>query len=216
MADFYPPYRATRGHEKGHVNHARDRGGETYHGVARNRWPNWEGWALIDQSIERSGRLTPLVAEQIEPMLERFYRVNFWDPIKGDDIPTQALAGLLFDIAVNQGTPWAGMYLQRALNALNRGGRDYPDLVPDSVIGPQTLGAVRAFLERRRGTVLRFGEEPRRVGGESILLAAVAFQKWQRWADITRDDESQEDFTNGWAVRGIQEVLDYLHNRGVL
>src|SRR3546814_11978000 len=40
-------------------------------------------------------------------------------------------------------------FLQRALNALNRNGRDWADLAVDRSIGPATLGALRALLRVR-------------------------------------------------------------------
>ena len=43
----------------------------------------------------------------------------------------------------------AATFLQRALTALNRNGKDYPDLVPDGRIGEQTLAALDGFLNAR-------------------------------------------------------------------
>jgi lysozyme family protein len=34
----------------------------------------------------------------------------------------------MFDIGVNQGIGYAGLFLQRSLNVLNHNGKDYPDL----------------------------------------------------------------------------------------
>ena len=46
------------------------------------------------------------------------------------------VAAELFDTGVNMGPAVAVTFLQRALTALNRNGKDYPDLVPDGRIGP--------------------------------------------------------------------------------
>ena len=35
--------------EGGYVNDPDDPGGETYKGIARNMWPDWAGWAIIDK-----------------------------------------------------------------------------------------------------------------------------------------------------------------------
>src|SRR3546814_12710294 len=56
---------------------------------------------------------------------------------------------LLFDTGVNMGPAVAVGFLQRALNALNRNGRDWADLAVDRSIGPATLGALRALLRVR-------------------------------------------------------------------
>jgi hypothetical protein len=53
-------------------------------------------------------------------------------------------------------------FLQRALTALNRNGRDYPDLVPDGRVGPSTLAALDTFLATRG-----------RTSGETVLLRAL-------------------------------------------
>ena len=59
------------------------------------------------------------------------------------------LAAELFDTGANMGPAVAATFLQRALTALNRSGRDYPDLVPDGRIGATTLAALDAFLKVR-------------------------------------------------------------------
>ena len=42
-----------------------------------------------------------------------------------------------------------GAFLQRALNALNNGGKDYGDIVADGAVGQATIGALQAFLRKR-------------------------------------------------------------------
>lgn len=215
-ADFYRAFNLTGGHEGGHVIHPDDRGGETYFGIARNRHPGWDGWRYVDAEMERSGILSASFNRSMMPVVWEFYEERFWTPIRGDEIPDDDIAVQLYDIAVNQGTSSAGCYLQRALNALNRAGRDFDDLVVDCKIGKRTISAARTFLERRASTKLRIGDEERQVGGKWILMGAIAFQKWRRWADIVTSDESQESFTNGWTVRGLQEIADVLHNAGAI
>jgi len=58
--------------EGGYVLHEvpGDTGGMTYAGIARNKNPQWPGWALVDKK-EFGGSLTPMVRE--------FYRTEFWD-----------------------------------------------------------------------------------------------------------------------------------------
>ena len=68
----------------------------------------------------------------------------------------------MFDTGVNMGPAVAATFLQRALTALNRNGKDYPDLVPEGRIGTQTLGALDAFLAGRGQST-----------GETVLLRAL-------------------------------------------
>ena len=64
----------------------------------------------------------------------------------------------------------AATFLQRALTALNRNGKDYPDLVPDGRVGTMTLFALDAFLAER-------GKD----GGERVLLRALEALQGERY-----------------------------------
>jgi lysozyme family protein len=69
----------------------------------------------------------------------RIYKVAFWDFMELDAIGALSpkVAAELFECGVNNGPAIAGMFLQRALNKLNNGGKFYPDLKDtDGVIGP--------------------------------------------------------------------------------
>ena len=65
------------------------------------------------------------------------YRRLYWLRPRFDEIAKRSarIAAELFDTGVNMGPAVAATFLQRALTALNRNGRDYPDLVPDGRIG---------------------------------------------------------------------------------
>ena len=51
MAIFNSAFQITMGNEGGYANNPADSGGETYKGIAKNYWPNWEGWTAVDQAI---------------------------------------------------------------------------------------------------------------------------------------------------------------------
>src|SRR3546814_1040255 len=80
------------------------------------------------------------------------YRRLYWLRPRFDAVAARApaLAAELYDTGVNMGPGVATGFLQRALNALNRGARDYPDLVRDSAIGAKTLAALDALLAQDR------------------------------------------------------------------
>ncbi|MFX4967331.1 glycosyl hydrolase 108 family protein, partial [Acinetobacter baumannii] len=79
------------------------------------------------------------------------YRRLYWEAPRFDAIAAHApgLAAELFDSGVNMGPAVEAAFLQRALNALNRGATDYPDMPVDGRIGAVTLAALAAFLKRR-------------------------------------------------------------------
>jgi len=98
-----------------------DSGGQTYAGIARNPNPHWEGWELIDK-----GETPP------KEIVRSFYKANFWDKIRGDELPV-GVDYLVYDFAVNAGVGRAVKTLQSAVGTN-----------PDGAIGPATLAAVKS------------------------------------------------------------------------
>lgn len=123
MADFKSAFEIMMRNEGGYVLHnvPGDRGGMTYAGIARNMQPQWPGWKLIDAKKEVP---TQLVRD--------FYKRDFWDTIRGDDIKHQAIAEAVFDFHVNTGRP------ARTLAQLVVGA------TPDGQFGPITVSLLNA------------------------------------------------------------------------
>ncbi len=122
MAEFDPAFERMILNEGGYVLHKvpGDRGGQTFAGIARRRWPDWEGWKIIDAGGTPDTHL-----------VRAFYREHFWDAIRGDEIEDQRVASTLFDFAVNAGTGTA-VHLAQIVVGVS----------PDGVIGPKTLNAL--------------------------------------------------------------------------
>jgi lysozyme family protein len=104
------------------------------------------------------------------------------------------VAAELFDTGVNMGPAVAATFLQRALTALNRNGRDYPDLVPDGRIGEHTLAALNAFLEVRG-----------QASGETVLLRALEALQGERYLRLAERRPANEAFLYGWLANRIGE-----------
>lgn len=104
---------------------------------------------------------------------------------------SQPIAEELFDTGVNLGlsipTPW----LQRALNALNRQHTDYPDIPVDGRIGPQTVGALRVYLNLRG------------ADGERNVLKLLNCLQGVHYLDITEARPANEAFINGWLINRV-------------
>lgn len=160
MTVFDKAYDLVLGHEGGYVNDPDDPGGETYKGVARNRWPHWSGWRSIDDIKSAYPREKWNKAMREHPPLQDnikdFYRGLFWDAIWGDELAklSPALATDMFDMAVNLGTGRATEFIQRACNALNNRGTLYPDIAVDGSFGPKTITAVRLCVSIRKAELL--------------------------------------------------------------
>jgi lysozyme family protein len=92
-----------------------DSGGETLWGIARNKNPHWDGWAIVDKY--KGGKNFPAVLKTI-PLLaklrQEFYKKDFWNRLRGDEILDQEIASKAYDTAVNVGVPPAVRFLQEA------------------------------------------------------------------------------------------------------
>ncbi len=99
MADFKIAYKLTAANEGGYSNVSGDNGGETYCGITRKNFPNWHGWEILRYYTMKHGQVLP----ELNILVEDFYKENFWDEIKGDNIESQELANQAYDFAVNAG-----------------------------------------------------------------------------------------------------------------
>ncbi|MEM1131432.1 MAG: glycosyl hydrolase 108 family protein [Pseudomonadota bacterium] len=160
--------------EGGYSNHPADRGGETRWGITK----------AVARQHGYQGAMRLLPREQAVDIYKRIYWLRPGFDHVANDAPQ--VAAELFDIAVNMGAGIAIGFLQRALNALNRGGRDYYDIVVDRVIGPKTLGALSYYIDQR-------GE-----AGESVLLRAIDSLQGARYIHLAESRPANEAFLYGW------------------
>lgn len=187
MADFKLAYQKTMGHEGGWAEDKDDSGGQTWRGIARNYHPDWKGWAIIDAiKLNRPVEVFEPLLSASEPLKEAvldFYKTEFWDVMKLDQVRFQSIAEEMFDTGVNMGTSIVVEFLQKSLNATNRNGRDYPDIDEDGKMGNQTLNILNGHP---------------RVGQ---VLKLLNCQQGMRYMDICRKKPSQEKFMNSWLSR---------------
>jgi lysozyme family protein len=122
-------------HEGELANHPYDRGGLTYRGIARNAWPQWEGWKYIDR-----GEKPPM------ELVRKFYYENFWVPLQCDKLP-EPIAIFLFDSAVGSGHVLPTRWLQRAIGAKDDGIVGHETIQKAQQARPQAV--VDSMLRRR-------------------------------------------------------------------
>jgi typhoid toxin secretion A len=156
-------------------NDARDTGGETFMGIARNKHPKWAGWALFDNWLDENSSDPP--PAELLGQVEEFYYREFWLPCKCDVIAVHSptIAGELFEASVNCGPGNGIKFLQRALNVLNSRGRIYPDLIEDGKMGSKTLEAVVKCLKKRPASLLY-----RCQNGEQYMY----YKQWSQHEDF--------------------------------
>ena len=166
--------------EGGYACHPADRGGPTKFGITE----------AVARAHGYAGAMMLLPREEAVAI----YRHLYWLRPRFDQVArrTVRVAAELFDTGANMGPAVAATFLQRALTALNRGGKDYPDLTPDGRVGPMTIAALDAFLAAR-------GPQ----GGETILLRALEALQGERYLRLAEKRPANEAFLYGWLANRI-------------
>lgn len=165
--------------EGGFVHHPADRGGPTRFGITE-AVARGEGYAGDMRHFTR-------------PAAAAIYRRIYWRRPALDRVAEQApqVAAELFDTGVNMGPAVAAGFLQRALNALNRGATDYPDVLLDGRIGAQTLAALARFLATRPDS------------GEAVLVKAMEALQGERYLSLAEQRPANEAFLYGWLANRL-------------
>ena len=115
--NFEQAFSAVIKHEGGYVDHPKDPGGATNLGVTIGTLSGWLGRPATKAEVRA------LTLATVKPI----YKKNYWDRIRGDDLPA-GLDYAVFDYAVNSGPSRAAISLQTIVGA-----------APDGKIGPLTL-----------------------------------------------------------------------------
>lgn len=167
MAQFFKAFDKTFGNEGGLTltNVKGDKGGMTFAGISRVYWPKWDGWELIDKGDKGSPELVGRVRQ--------FYRAQFWTPIKGDDIKSDAIASSIFDFAVNGGVVPAVKLAQLTCHC-----------APDGVMGPATIARLNLM-------------------DDALFEAVYTLQKIRHYAHICNENREQSKFLLGWVNRAL-------------
>ena len=168
--------------EGGFVDNPADKGGPTCFGIT--------------QAVARAhGYAGPMRALPRSEAVAVYFRL-YWARPRPEEVAKRSgrLAAELFDTGVNMGPAVAITFLQRALTALNRGGKDYPDLTPDGRIGPATLAALDTFLNVRGSS-----------SGEIVLLRALEALQGERYLRLAERRPANEAFLYGWLANRIGE-----------
>ncbi len=174
MADFNTAFQLMIAHEGGYVNDPDDPGGETYKGVARKIFSKWNGWTTVDILKRQSGFPANLDKDaELQGAVTDFYRVTFWDPMKGDQITDQEVASSIFDFGVNAGLSSSASLAQMVIGAK-----------ADGVIGPKSIEILNAF-------------------NSDHFLAAFTVAKIARYVNIVMKRPASRKYFYGWVCRAL-------------
>jgi len=108
-------------HEGGYVDHPRDPGGATNKGVTIGTLSDWLGRPATKAEVKA------LKVKDVAPI----YKANYWDVIRGDDLP-MGVNLVTFDASVNSGPARGARWLQRAVGTK-----------ADGAVGDITVAATR-------------------------------------------------------------------------
>ena len=105
--------------EGGYVNHPDDRGGPTRYGIT--------------EAVARAHGYGGAMADLPHDEAVAIYRRLYWLRPRFDEVASRVprIAAELFDTGANMGPGVAATFLQRALTALNRNGKDYGNYILD-------------------------------------------------------------------------------------
>ena len=105
--------------EGGYVSHPADRGGPTCFGIT--------------EAVARAHGYRGAMAELPHDEAAAIYRRLYWLRPRFDQVAARAprIAAELFDTGVNMGPAVAAAFLQRALTALTRNGKDFGNYILD-------------------------------------------------------------------------------------
>ena len=165
--------------EGGYSNHPADRGGPTRWGITE----------AVARAHGFAGDMRALPREEAAAIYRRIYWLRPGFDRVAEIAPR--IAAELFDTGVNMGPEVAAGFVQRALNALNRGASDYPDISVDRRIGETTLAALRGFIARRGGS------------GEEVLLKAIEALQGERYLRLAEQRPANEAFLYGWLANRL-------------
>lgn len=181
MTPFERAFRKLLGVEGEYSNHPADSGGATR-------------WGVTEFLARRHGYTGDMRDYPVEAA-ERVYREEFWDRLLLDQVAALSypIAYEMFDTEVNTPAGTAVVFLQRALNVLNREQRDYPDVKVDGRIGPATLGALSQFLNLRG----RFSE--------TVMLRALNVLQGAYYIELAERRSKDQAFVLGWLLNRVSQ-----------
>lgn len=165
--------------EGGYVNNPKDPGGETNHGITKS----------VARSEGYDGNMKDLTADQAKAIYRKKYITEpGFEPFL---TLAPAVAEELVDTGVNVGPARPSRWLQVSLNALNRGGQDYPDISVDGKVGAGTIKAYEGLVKKRG-----------RVKACQLVIKLLDAQQAQHYLGLT----SLETFTPGWVDHRLGNV----------
>lgn len=164
----------TLAHEGGYSNNPKDSGGETMWGITIDNARRY-GYAGPMRSMPRTEAIRIYVEQYLKaPGIDKINSIN------------SRVCFEVYDTGVNMGPTRAIEFLQKGLNALNREGKDFPELATDGQLGGKTLAALQTFIRLRK------------LEGEIVLLKILNVMQGAFYLELAERRQKDEAFIFGW------------------
>lgn len=173
MADFQKALAFTLVNEGGFVNNPNDPGGATNKGITISTLSDWLG---IEASVDDVKNISNDVVSAI-------YGQNYWNPVAGDHLKSQAVATAIFDLGVNTG-PTTSIRMAQACASIISGQR----ISIDGLMGPGSIAAINTIID------------------EEEFIMAFASSTLNHYVDLIRKNASLKVFLNGWRNRAFRYI----------
>lgn len=157
-----------------HVNKTET--GYTFMGIYQKAHPNLVMWKQIDETVKRHKKLSDASVELYSNKIlleevKMFYKKNFWDRMRLDEIVDQHKANEMFVFGVNAGCGRSVRLAQLVVGT-----------VADGLIGPKTIAAINSY---------DVDEFDREFDEEEVKY----------YEAIVRNNPEKSIFLNGWKNR---------------
>ena len=165
--------------EGGYVNNPKDPGGATNHGITE-RVARANGFEGDMRNLPKSKAEEIYIKDYIsKPGYKEIIAIS------------PAVGHKLVDAGVNTGTSRSSRWFQQSLNAVNRGGKDYPNVVISGSVDFTTVAAYKA-LSNKRG----------KVEACKMILKMMDAHQTMHYLSLKK----QDTFTPGWIINRIGNV----------
>ncbi len=182
MADFnksmYILMRLEFSHPENALAYNKTENGYTYMGIYQVAWPKWIGWMIVNEYLKKNHDIKTASRElykndTLTRLVYLFYKKNFWDVARLDDVNSQKIADEIFIFGVNAGMKEAIKEGQRLVGANN-----------DGFVGEKTLEAWNKF-------------------DEHVFDKQYDLLEQQYYSNIIARHPEKKIYANGWRNRSI-------------
>lgn len=193
MATFLQAFNISKQNAGGYVNDPDDPGGETYRDISRKYNPQWQGWQVID-SMKQQGVVfkTNYTDATLDNLAANFYKQNFWDSVKLDNVNSQPIANQVFD----QTLDGIGRTVQMLKLSLNKLGFN---LIVNSQVTTSLIDAVNKAPEQALFEKFKEIRQKRFMYAGGILPTTDEY--YQFFAKFGPPPKSGPKYVKGWLNR---------------